>query len=137
MNSHPFEVEVFYDGGCPLCSREIDMIRSRDHARLIRFTDIDAPNFDAWSVGKTQDELMAQLHGRLPDGTWIKGLETFRRIYAAIGFCRTVKISRWPIVAQILDVGYWIFARYRLPLTGRCKQELCALPVSSSETLKK
>ena len=29
---------------------------------------------------------MAQIHGRLPDGTWLQGVEVFRRLYAAIGF---------------------------------------------------
>ena len=35
-----FDVEVFYDGACPLCLREIFMLRRREHRGRIRFTDI-------------------------------------------------------------------------------------------------
>jgi hypothetical protein len=31
-----FDVEVFYDGECPLCVREIDMLRHRDPRRGVR-----------------------------------------------------------------------------------------------------
>lgn len=137
MHSQAFGIEVFYDGGCPLCRREIEMIRRKDKAELIRFTDIDDPSFNAESVGKTQQELMAQLHGRLPDGTWISGVETFRRLYSAIGFRWAVGFSRLPVIAQIMNVGYAAFARYRLALTGRCKSELCRVPASKAETLRK
>ena len=41
-----FEVEVFFDGDCPLCVREIELLRKLDKpARRIRFTDIQAKIF--------------------------------------------------------------------------------------------
>ena len=48
-----FEVEVFYDGECPLCVREIRMLRRMDRAGGILFTDIATPDFDASAVGLT------------------------------------------------------------------------------------
>ena len=39
--------EVFYDGECPLCMREIRMLRRMDRRGRIRFTDIAAPGLDA------------------------------------------------------------------------------------------
>jgi predicted DCC family thiol-disulfide oxidoreductase YuxK len=45
--SAPFEIEVFYDGACPLCLREINLLRRRDRKHAIRFTDIAAVGFDA------------------------------------------------------------------------------------------
>ena len=35
-------VEVFYDGDCPLCMREIRMLTRKDRAARIQFTDIAA-----------------------------------------------------------------------------------------------
>lgn len=120
-------VEVFHDGDCPLCRREVDLLRRLDRGRgRIRFTDIAGRGFDPAPLGKTQDELMARIHGRLPDGTWIEGVEVFRRLYAAVGFGPLVALTRVPGVSQLLDAGYRWFARERLRLTGRCQQGVCA-----------
>jgi predicted DCC family thiol-disulfide oxidoreductase YuxK len=119
------EIEVFFDGGCPLCRREIAMLRRWDRTGKIRFTDIVSVDFRAADVGKSHDELMARMHGRLPDGTWVQGGEVFRRMYGAVGFRRLAAISRWPLVRQILEAGYVVFARNRLRLTGRCTTKSC------------
>ena len=121
----PYEVEVFFDGGCPLCVREIGMLRRWDRRHKIRFTDIDAAEFRTADVGKSYDELMAQMHGRLPDGTWIRGVEVFRRLYKAVGFGPLVFLSRLPVISQTLDLGYVLFAKNRLRLTGRCTAKSC------------
>ncbi|MCC6214198.1 MAG: DUF393 domain-containing protein [Polyangiaceae bacterium] len=121
------DVEVFFDGECPLCAREIRMLRRLDRAGRIRFTDIAAPEFDAASIGSTQEALMRRIQGRLSDGTWIEGVEVFRRLYGAVGFGALVAMSRLPGVRQALDFGYERFAANRLRLTGRCS-EACATP---------
>lgn len=122
-----FDVEVFYDGACPLCMREIGMLRRRDHRARIRFTDIAAEGFDAGAVGLTWEALMNRIHGRLPDGTLIEGVEVFRRLYAAVGFRALVTLSRAPVVSQLLDLAYRLFAKNRLRLTGRCVDDACEL----------
>ena len=121
------EIEVFFDGGCPLCLREVTMLRRWDKRDKIRFTDIDAAGFQPESLGKTRSELMDQMHGRLPDGTWIRGVEVFRRLYHAVGFGPLVAISRLPLISQTLDLGYLLFAKNRLRLTGRCTAETCSV----------
>jgi len=120
-----FEVEVFYDGACPLCLREIDMLRRKDEQQRILFTDISAPNFDPASVGVAWPTLMERIHGRLPDGTLIEGVEVFRRLYAAVGFGFLVAASRLPLVAPLLNLSYRAFAKNRLRLTGRCTEGAC------------
>ena len=76
---------------------------------------------------------MAEMHGRLPDETWLQGVEVFRRLYAAIGFGPLVFLSRLPLISQVLDWGYAILARSRLRLTGRCSANGCsAKPESAS-----
>ena len=120
-----FDVEVFYDGACPLCLREINMLRRRDHRGRIRFTDIAAEGFDPQAAGVTWDALMARIHGRLPDGTLIEGVEVFRRLYAAVGFRRLVRLSRAPGIANLLELAYHLFAKNRLRLTGRCTEAGC------------
>lgn len=115
-----YTVEVFFDGDCPLCRREIELLRSLDQRRSIRFTDISDPGFDAIGLGVEHDRLMAEIHGRLPDGQWIRGVETFRQLYEAVGFGWLVAVTRWPGIRHLLDTGYRVFARNRLRWTGRC-----------------
>lgn len=122
-----FEIEVFYDGACPLCLREMRMLRGRDREGRILFTDIAAPGFDPATVGISWEALMSQLHGRLADGSIIKGVEVFRHLYAAVGFSRLVALTRLPGLSQALTVAYTLFARNRLRLTGRCSDTGCAV----------
>jgi predicted DCC family thiol-disulfide oxidoreductase YuxK len=131
----PYEIEVFYDGGCPLCAREVNLLRRWDKQQRVKFTDIDDPSFAAASYGKAHSELMDQMHGRLPDGTWLRGVEVFRRMYAATGWGLLVAVSRLPILSHCLEAGYWLFAKNRLRLTGRCTSNSCpaSRPVETSK----
>jgi predicted DCC family thiol-disulfide oxidoreductase YuxK len=120
MKQEDWQIEVYYDGDCPLCRREIDWVRKRDGESKIRFVDISDPNFDAEAVtGKTFFDLMARLHARTRDGEWITGIEVTRQMFAAIGFRRSVQMSRWPVIRNLLDWSYQIFAKNRLWITGR------------------
>jgi predicted DCC family thiol-disulfide oxidoreductase YuxK len=125
----PFDVEVYFDGECPLCIREIGVLRLLDRKRRrIRFTDIAEPDFDAAAHGVSYDDLMARIHGRLPDGRLIEGVEVFRRLYDAVGFGLLVRLTRLPLVAPALDAAYLWFAANRLHLTGRCTNGGCKVP---------
>jgi predicted DCC family thiol-disulfide oxidoreductase YuxK len=129
---HKFEVEVFFDGDCPLCRREIALLRHWDRQARIRFTDIAREDFDAAEIGIPWERLMAEIHGRLPDGSVITGVEVFRRLYGAVGFRLLVAISRWPGIAWLLTVAYRLFARNRLKLTGRCSAATCQIDTVSA-----
>jgi predicted DCC family thiol-disulfide oxidoreductase YuxK len=126
-------VEVFFDGDCPLCVREIRALRFLDRRRgNILFTDIAAPGFDPGATGLSMKTLMDHIHGRLPDGTLIRGVEVFRQLYAAVGLGPLVALTRLPGIAHLLDWGYEVFAKNRLRLTGRCTPETCAPSVATN-----
>lgn len=126
----PHTIEVFFDGGCPLCVREIGLLRRWDRHHRIQFTDIDAPDFSAESLGTTYEDLMSRIQGRLADGTWIEGVEVFRQLYTAVGFGPLVWFTRWPVISQLLTLGYRVFAKNRLRLTGRCLGQSCQIPAA-------
>ena len=119
--------EVFFDGGCPLCAKEIDFIRWLDKKNCLIFTDIDANDFNPiQETGRDFATLMASIHGRLSDGTIIHGVEVFRQLYGRTAFKWAIPLTRLPGITQILDLLYDFFARYRLRVTGRCTPELCS-----------
>lgn len=123
-----FAIEVFFDGACPLCAREVAMLRRRDGRGRIRFTDIAAADFDPSALGLDLATLMAVIHGRLSGGELVTGVEVFRRLYAAVGFERLVALSRWPVISRLFDAAYAVFAKNRLRLTGRCDHGTCDFP---------
>jgi predicted DCC family thiol-disulfide oxidoreductase YuxK len=133
-HSATLEIEVFFDGVCPLCRRKIHLLRRWDRRGKIRFTDISRLDFRASEVGQTDEALMSQMHGRLADGTWVQGVEVFRRMYAAIGLGPLVYLSRLPVISQVLDWGYALFARHRLRLTGRCSGGRCLAAPATGES---
>jgi len=127
---------VFFDGNCPLCMREIRFLRSRDRQGRIRFTDIAGPDFDPAETGRELHELMARIHGRLPDGTLVEGVEVFRRLYEAVGFETLVRFSRFPVVSALAELAYGVFAKNRLRITGRCADDACRAPGAEREVEK-
>lgn len=121
--------EVFFDGDCPVCRREIVLLQRLDRRGAIRFTDIATTAFDPRAVGVSRPALMARIHGRdIGSGELVVGVEVFRRLYAAVGFGPIVALTRLAPLAWVLDRAYGWFARHRLRLTGRaCSPETCGV----------
>lgn len=124
-----WQIQVLHDGDCPLCAREIAFLQRLDRGRgQIAFEDIAAPGFDPRVYATDHAALMARIHGVLPDGSLIEGVEVFRRAYAAVGLGWLVAPTRWPGLRRLADAAYRAFARNRLRLTGRahsCEDGTC------------
>ncbi len=119
-------IEVYFDGDCPLCSKEIAWLKRRDAHGGIHEINIAARDF-ASPEGYTQDQLMARIHARLPSGQMIEGVEVFRHLYAIVGLGAWVPASRLPGIRHVLDASYRIFARFRVPLGRRCTAATCRI----------
>lgn len=127
-------IQVFFDGDCPLCRKEIAFLSRRDSEGRIAVTDIAAPSFDASRYDRSHTDFMATIQGRLSDGRWISGVEVFRQLYSAVGFKRMVRLSRLRPIAWVLDHAYTVFAKHRLRLTGRCTTSACSIPSASQSS---
>jgi predicted DCC family thiol-disulfide oxidoreductase YuxK len=126
--SEEMRLQVYFDGDCPLCTKEVNMIRGKDTVRAIHFVDIASENFSPEEVGVSLAELMAEIHARLPDGQLIKGVEVFRQMYSRIGFERSVTLSKAWGIRHGLELAYELWAKNRLRLTGRCADDVCLRP---------
>lgn len=105
---------VYFDGACPVCSREIAMYRRQPGAEQVGWVDVTACDAAALGTGLNRDAALARLHLRRADGTLVSGAAAFIGLWASLP--RTAWIARLldhrPIVA-LLDLGYTIFLRLR------------------------
>jgi predicted DCC family thiol-disulfide oxidoreductase YuxK len=123
------QFEVFFDGDCPLCLKEIQMLRRLDRKNnRIRFTDIAEPGFNPEAeTGLPMEELMAEIYGRMPNGELVRGMEVFRQLYGAVGLGFVFAPTKWPLLEPVFNAAYSAFAKNRLRLTGRCASAECSV----------
>ncbi|MCP6758910.1 MAG: DUF393 domain-containing protein [Fischerella sp. CENA71] len=116
-----WEIKLLYDGQCPLCLREVNFLQKRDAGRgLVAFVDIADDDYNPDAHGGIDFETaMGRIHAVLPDGTVIKNVEVFRRVYETLGMGWVYAATKWPIIGPIVDKLYGIWADWRLALTGR------------------
>lgn len=124
------KLTVLFDGDCPICRREVGWLRRRDRRNRLRFEDFAAESFDPDRYGLDPDTVMAAIHGVLPDGRVIRGMEVFRRAYAAVGLGWLLAPTGWPILRSLFDRFYALFARNRVAIGRlfgrRCEDGACA-----------
>ncbi len=128
------KLTLLFDGGCPLCLREVEYLRSKDTSNNICFVDIDSPNYQSnLYSGITYREAMGRIHAIKNDsGEILKDISVFREAYQLIGLGWIYAPTKWPVLGFIANQLYSVWAKWRLSITGRpsleqlCKRkELC------------
>jgi len=116
-----WEIKLLYDGECPLCLREVNFLQKKDAGRgKVAFVDIASDDYNPEeNAGIDFETAMGRIHGILPDGTVIKNVEVFRRVYETLGMGWVYAITKWPILGALANFVYGIWADLRLKLTGR------------------
>ena len=112
-----YPLTLLYDAACPVCSLEMDHLRERNAHGRLAFVDIAAPGFDAAAYGSTLAALDAEIHGVWADGSVVKGLETLRAAYAAVGLGWVLRPTGFGPLRPVFDIAYRLFARYRRPIS--------------------
>lgn len=104
------EVTVWYDGGCPLCAREIALMRRLDRKGAIRFIDAARPDSACpLDRGALLERFHAEEGGRL-----LSGAAAFAAMWRAIPLLRPLGlIARSPAVLRVLERLYVKFLRVR------------------------
>ena len=116
-----WKIKLLYDGECPLCVREVNFLQKRDAGRgIIKFVDIADPEYQAEENGGVDFETaMGRIHAVLADGTVIKNVEVFRRVYEELGMGWIYAATKIPLIGAIADLLYGVWADWRLKITGR------------------
>ncbi len=101
---------VWHDGGCPLCRREIALMRRLDRRGAIDF--IDAGEAGA-ACPIDRQAMLARLHAR-EDGRLLSGAAAFAAMWRAIPLLRPLGLAaRNPRVLAGLERAYRLFLRAR------------------------
>ncbi len=116
-----WQITLLYDSDCPLCMREVNFLQRKDQGRgLVRFVDVADENYDPdanFGIGFV--EAMERIHAYLPDGTILKNVAVFRRVYEILGMGWVYGATKIPVIGKAVDFAYGIWAKYRLKVTGR------------------
>lgn len=109
--------KVYYDESCYVCSLEINAVRKKGEACGIEFIDISSSDFK--SGGRDYDSEMV---GEF-DGEETVGAETFRKMYEHMGFKRSVAFSRLPVIKNLVNASYYVFAYWIRPWLPKKKDK--------------
>lgn len=112
------ELLVWYDGACPLCRREIALMRRLDRKGAITFVDVAQ---DGAGCPADRAALLARFHAR-EDGTMLSGAAAFAAMWRAIPVLRPLGLAarnRWVLAG--LEGLYGQFLKVRPALQRRMR----------------
>ncbi len=127
----PWRFKLLYDSECPICTREATWLARRSKNSALILEDIAAPDFDPARYGLTQSQLMGVLHGVYPDGRIVNRMAALREAYRAAGLGWAVAPTEWPLLSNLFDWGYTLFARNRVRIGSflgrKCESGKCSV----------
>lgn len=113
-SDHCQPMTMYYDGACPVCSREVSLYRKLDRNGRIRWHDVSADAGDLGADRVSQADALTVLHARLPDGRLVKGVDAFIAVWDRLpGFTLFARLARWRPVTWMLEKGYAWYAPRR------------------------
>jgi len=110
----PPPITVYFDGACPVCSREIAMVRRQTGADALQWVDVAVCDAPALGAGLSHAAAMARLHVRRADGSLVSGAQAFTTLWRAL--------PAWAWAGRLLGSGpaLWLLeAGYRAFLLVR------------------
>ena len=128
------KLTIFFDGGCPLCQREVDFLQSRNEEGNLNFIDINSSDFlFELEYGITYKQAMERIHAVRKDGSIIKDIRVFQEAYSLIGLGWVYAPTKLPILDMLAKFIYILWAKYRLKITFRpsieklCRERNCKI----------
>ena len=112
------KTEVYFDGACPLCRREISLYKKLDKEGVISW--VDVANCDPSVSGLTKNELLKRFHIRNKEGVILSGARAFFDLWKELpGWKWLGRLGRYPLIVNMAEIMYIGFLRVR-PFMQRC-----------------
>jgi predicted DCC family thiol-disulfide oxidoreductase YuxK len=104
-DKQPQPVTVYYDGSCPVCTKEIGIYRRADGGDAVNWCDVSQQNANL--DGLTQAQAMSRFHVKGPDGVMQDGAKAFILLWLSLPRWRWLGgIASVPPLPQILELLY-------------------------------
>jgi len=103
---------LFFDGRCSLCSKEIKLL-TRLKKPSLELTDIHSLKINS-SGHFTKEELLKVLHLKTAEGEWLTGLDATLAAWSHTSWGWVFKPLGWPIFKSMANYIYtrWANKRY-------------------------
>jgi predicted DCC family thiol-disulfide oxidoreductase YuxK len=103
---------AYYDGGCPVCRREIDWYRGQTGESVL-YCDV-ASGIENPAPDLDRQAALARFHVRRADGTLVSGAAAFLALWGQTGrLAWLVPVLSQPVILRMLDAGYVAFLGIR------------------------
>lgn len=115
-------ITVFYDGKCGICSKEIDYYRKLSPDGIFMWQDVNQAAKDLKQEGINLTEGLKFLHAKDNNGKLHVGINAFILIWQQLGYWRILaKLISYPILRQVTDNLYRVFATWRFKRLDHCQ----------------
>ncbi len=105
---------VYYDGGCPVCRREIAMYQRQPGAERCAWVDASSVQDEAIAEDLSRADALARMHVRRADGQLVDGAAAFIALWQALPSTRWLgRVAGVPPLPWLLELGYRGFLRVR------------------------
>lgn len=103
---------LFYDGLCPLCAKEIDLLRHLTDSSLL-LIDIHSADCTVLGAPKTTLELLSALHLKSADNHWHSGVDASVIAWGHTPYGWIFLPLRWPMIKPAINWLYYKWASRR------------------------
>lgn len=115
------KVTVWFDGSCPLCRREVGLLRRLDRDRAVEFIDVGTGD-GVCPIDRA--DLLNRFHAREEGGPMLSGAAAFAAMWRVLPLMRPLGLmAKNPAILAALEQLYRLFLRLR-PKTAA--QRACA-----------
>jgi len=123
----PHAMIVLFDGGCPLCRREILHYRRIARDLPIEWIDVTQPDAGPDRFGIDLATALQWFHVQDRAGHMQVGVRAFIALWAELPrYRRLARLGRAPGVTPLLEFVYARFARWHF--RRRCRDGVCGVP---------
>jgi predicted DCC family thiol-disulfide oxidoreductase YuxK len=126
---------MFYDGGCPICRREVGHYQRLYQECLVQWVDISCEQDALHQYGLNYNTAMSRLHVLDQEGNLLQGAKAFVALWKVLPYYRWLAgMVQVLHLVSFLDWGYQHFAEWRLK---RRENKTCCIPGNKGTTCKK